>query len=1409
MFVIINLLQIFVITSLVSTSTCNLVNDQPITQYSNSKTGNQQFFHLDSGDHYRPNEIPGLDQIVYWKEFIYLTAKDNIFKIYRNSSNYYKFIYSISLPQSGNCSVSRSQPEVCQRRVQFLLPYEKNSLLGCYSYNLQPHFFKLDGTDFTSLEPSDVLVNALRIFCSVDPKVDSLTFGGGPQSDTFFLAKGTRAGFELEMMRIEPPSALDKIRNADESETTQSDMFSLDPGVKTHLKTQNLLDITRIGKGYPVTQFNFGQMTFVTFRERAVEFKGVEDFKNTLFSRIAKVCDVDQGGRKLSSFDPVSYWTSFAKTRLICSVPGTPEFHFNEIQDTAFFESGNGFMFGIFDTPYTEMRTSAICMYGIESVLDSFGGDHYNAELFKAPFQKHPDIIKDYRPNQCTNRTTDIDSELVAFLQENPLMEEPVRPVSGEPVFRVAGASFRLTSIVGENAQWLNTDASTHFVLYTGTSDGRVLKLLINMTSISPQTSSSSTTKTRRTTSSSTQQTILNTTWVTEWQVFSQSAEVKKVQIDPGSRQLIVTSESEVIVLPKSRCESRKAPPAKNKCRDCLITRDPHCFWDIVTTSCVYYPGQSPNVSYNAYSKYPNMEELCTPFDHINIPPVVLVETGTTPGVKEGGDLGSDVTKGSADGGAAVNGISDIDTAHKPGNLPNDGKGNQEVSDDPIAATVAPGSDPDAAVKPNTLQQGIEVTNIEPKNKDKKLLTITLVTAVPCVILGVLAGMGLLYCYAFYKANKHSRVSKSSPNELIYAPIAIGKSPSGSSETQHPDNSYMYQQVYAQYLQIDPQQEEKHYSTIGSTPRPGSELHASCNNLVMSSQFGVHTQPNIAGGGTIGRNGVSSGGAGGGLTGYPSMRATVNHAAALQANNDNMLTTSGMYNGGASNGLSSSQLAESQFSNNRNPLGLDRLNPGLDNGAPISVLGASSLSRLNSASVYNMPNQSNHIQPAEGRNVNQANLDLNAKFPQHHTVAPTSSHLIPNNPRAPLTSRNQQPQLHSQQHQQPHIPVTSAYGAGAGAVSGAAAYNLPQSHSMLNYSHSQLNSPGNLLRDSTQLLGKVNGSNYAASDRGSNSMQPQQQQQQQQYRSDTKLFQPIPSANGMRPAVNNTYGEDAISSKVLLFSTNQSRNTPTQQNGSIISSSLGSSQNIPMIRKPTSVKYNKKSGKPNTTSVADPQILNMQPHRGRSDSMHNQLNSSINQNNQQSVYRSDYELSSPERLSSYNNQSSSQPSQSGGGYRGNMGGGVASGRFAPVDESRLALQYGGVQTSENPLYGAPDYQSQVAHRLARNGSPTLPNSPKLPKKATKQQLPPASQLLKQQNNRSTPPSNSSGSQFGYPNSLQNSATGKFYPTNANSGSNPISPRLSPEAEYMDLEEFSVASGNNSEILDHDQLTIDI
>ena len=96
--------------------------------------------------------------------------------------------------------------------------------------------------------------------------------------------------------------------------------------------------------------------------------------------------------------------------------------------------------------------------------------------------------------------------------------------------------------------------------------------------------------------------------------------------------------------------------------------------------------------------------------------------------------------------------------------------------------------------------------------KDKRLLTIAILTAIPCVVVGVMAGMGLLYCFAFYKANKHSRVAKSSPNELIYAPVpvtlqgrGVGKSPSGNSQDQcHKalENSYMYQQVerFANYL---------------------------------------------------------------------------------------------------------------------------------------------------------------------------------------------------------------------------------------------------------------------------------------------------------------------------------------------------------------------------------------------------------------------------------------------------------------------------------------------------------------------------------------------------------------------------------------------------------------------------------
>ena len=189
--------------------------------------------------------------------------------------------------------------------------------------------------------------------------------------------------------------------------------------------------------------------------------------------------------------------------------------------------------------------------------------------------------------------------------------------------------------------------------------------------------------------------------------------------------------------------------------------------------------------------------------------------------------------------------------------------------------------------------------------------------------------------------------------------------------------------------------------------------------------------------------------------------------------------------------------------------------------------------------------------------------------------------------------------------------------------------NLCRSRLVVTLNDGSRSHPGNLLRDSSQLLTKIP---YGS-----------------QYKSETKLFQP-------RPGVNNTYGEDSVSSKLLLFNNSSKQNTaaplppPSQQQQQAPDSS-----NFPRIRRPTSVKYSNKNGGKSPPNV-DPLYGSSNP-RFRSDS--------LVQNPTASTYRSDFELTN-------------NPNLRNGGTNGKNGN-----------------QYQPGRTSENPLYGTRDYQSQV------------------------------------------------------------------------------------------------------------------
>lgn len=68
--------------------------------------------------------------------------------------------------------------------------------------------------------------------------------------------------------------------------------------------------------------------------------------KQIVYSRIARVCKSDPGGERIHK----DHWTSFAKARLNCSLPGDYPFYFDEVQGVEYSDE-EGVLYATFTTP--------------------------------------------------------------------------------------------------------------------------------------------------------------------------------------------------------------------------------------------------------------------------------------------------------------------------------------------------------------------------------------------------------------------------------------------------------------------------------------------------------------------------------------------------------------------------------------------------------------------------------------------------------------------------------------------------------------------------------------------------------------------------------------------------------------------------------------------------------------------------------------------------------------------------------------------------------------------------------------------------------------------------------------------------------------------------------------------------
>ncbi|XP_011605245.2 semaphorin-3E [Takifugu rubripes] len=295
-----------------------------------------------------------------------------------------------------------------------------------------------------------------------------------------------------------------------------------------------------------------------------------EGAKKAVHTHVGRVCANDQGGQRML----VNRWSSFLKTRLICSVasPNGIDTHFDELEDVFVLKDKDGKdpeIFGLFSTTSAVFKGYAVCVYRMEDIRAAFNGPFAQRERPEHHWTPHEDRIPYPRPGSCASKMSgggfssskEFPDEVLRFVRAHPVMYRPVLPQYNRPVLlQTEPGRRKLTQIAVDRVQ--AQDGHYH-VLYIGTDDSMVLKVI---TIYNKDTDS------------------MEEVLLEELQVFKVPAPIQEIIISPKRQQLYVGSEVGVAQVRLHQCDLYGS-----ECADCCLARDPYCAWDGLTCSR-YYP---------------------------------------------------------------------------------------------------------------------------------------------------------------------------------------------------------------------------------------------------------------------------------------------------------------------------------------------------------------------------------------------------------------------------------------------------------------------------------------------------------------------------------------------------------------------------------------------------------------------------------------------------------------------------------------------------------------------------------------------------------------------------------------------------------------------------------------------------
>ncbi|XP_041442489.1 semaphorin-3E [Xenopus laevis] len=340
------------------------------------------------------------------------------------------------------------------------------------------------------------------------------------------------------------------------------------PPIRTEHDDERILTEPKFVGSYmiPDNEDKDDNKIYFFYTEKAIEGdKGVQ----AIYSRVGRVCANDIGGQRMM----VNKWTSFLKTRLICSVPGPNgiDTFFDELEDVFVLhtrDNKNPEIFALFSTTSNIFKGYAICVYHMASIREAFNGPFAHKEGPEYHWSIYEGKIPYPRPGLCASKvngghygtTKDYPDEALRFARSHPLMYESIKPAHKKPILIKADGKYNLKQITVDRVE---AEDGQYHVVFIGTDNGIVLKVI---TIYNQETETM-------------EEVILE-----ELQVFKDSDPIISMEISAKRQQLYIGSASSIVQVKTHQCEMYGTA-----CSDCCLARDPYCAWDGISCS-QYYP---------------------------------------------------------------------------------------------------------------------------------------------------------------------------------------------------------------------------------------------------------------------------------------------------------------------------------------------------------------------------------------------------------------------------------------------------------------------------------------------------------------------------------------------------------------------------------------------------------------------------------------------------------------------------------------------------------------------------------------------------------------------------------------------------------------------------------------------------